>query len=171
MLAVYDDIPVSNGFEEKRLCIIGTDKMTSQNRALEINLIQNVNGQNKLSFKMYKKYINNTTGEKIDNPFVPYLVSERKVKLRYGTHFEFIDGERKEVPTWYDFIIKDITEDSSNYLYTYSLEDANVQELSKNGFGVTLDAELMNNIGSAEDLGKYVMEETDWTVGESDAIV
>jgi hypothetical protein len=42
--------------------------------------------------------------------------------------------------------------------------------LSKNGFGVTLDAELMNNIGTAKELGQYVMEETDWTI-EGDVIV
>jgi hypothetical protein len=107
---------------------------------------------------MYKKYIDITTGEKIENPFTEWLVSERKVKLHY-------DGK------WYDFVIKDIAENSSNYLYTYSLEDANVQELSKNGFGVTLDAELMNNIGSAEELGEYVMEETDWSVEGSDISV
>ena len=158
-LAVYDDILQSDGsFAEERICIIGSDKMQSQSRALEPNLIRNVNGQNKFSFKMYKKYIDITTGEKIENPFTEWLVSERKVKLHY-------DGK------WYDFVIKDIAENSSNYLYTYSLEDANVQELSKNGFGVTLDAELMNNIGSAEELGKYVMEETDWAVEESDVSV
>jgi hypothetical protein len=67
------------------------------------------------------------TGEKVSNPFSDWLVSERKIKLCY---------ENK----WYDFIIKDIIENSSNYLYTYQLEDALVQELSKNGFGITLDA-------------------------------
>jgi hypothetical protein len=67
------------------------------------------------------------TGEKVSNPFSDWLVSERKIKLYY---------ENK----WYDFIIKDIIENSSNYLYTYQLEDALVQELSKNGFGITLDA-------------------------------
>jgi hypothetical protein len=159
IIAVYEDRPIADGgFTEKRLSIIGSDTMKGQNKALEPNLIRNVNGQNKFSFKMYKKYIDNATGKEVINPFVTYLVSERKVKLKY---------ENK----WYDFIIKDITESSSNYLYTYSLEDANVQELSKNGFGVTLDAELMNNIGSAGELGNYVMEETDWVVSDSDVIV
>lgn len=158
-LAVYDDILQTDGsFTEERVCIIGSDKMQSQSRALEPNLIRNVNGQNKFSFKMYKKYIDITTGDKVENPFTEWLVSERKIKLLYDDK-------------WYDFVIKDIAENSSNYLYTYSLEDANVQELSKNGFGVTLDAELMNNIGSAEELGEYVMEETDWTVEGSDVAV
>jgi hypothetical protein len=45
-----------------------------------------------------------------------------------------------------------------------------VQELSKNGFGVTLDAELMNNIGDAKELGEQVLNETDWNV-ESEVFV
>jgi hypothetical protein len=78
-------------------------------------------------------------------------MSERKVKLHYK-------GK------WYDFIVKNIVENSSNYLYTYQLEDALVLELSKNGFGVTLDTKLMNNMGTAKELAEYVLAETDWNV-------
>jgi hypothetical protein len=60
---------------------------------------------------MYKHYIDNITGEKIDNPFTDLLKNETKVKLYY---------EDK----WYDFIVKNISENSTNYLYTYQLEDA-----------------------------------------------
>lgn len=138
-------------FVEVRLGIIGTDKMIAQCRAIEPNLVRNVNGTKKFSFKMYKQYVDTMTGEKVSNPLSDWLISERKVKLHY---------EDK----WFDFIIKDVAENSSNYLYTYQLEDALVQELSKNGFGVTLDAQLMNNMGTAGELGVKVLEETDWTV-------
>ena len=156
-IAVYDDVFVNGVFQEKRLGIIGSDKMTSQNRALQPNLVRNVNGQNTFSFQMYKTYIDVVTGEKVSNPFSNWLINERKVKLRY-------DGK------WYDFIIKDVNENTSNYLYTYQLEDANIQELSKNGFGITLDAELMNNIGDSVSLGRQVMAETDWQV-DGDVII
>ena len=156
-IGVYEDVLVGDSFQEKRLGVIGSDKMTSLNRVLEPNLVRNVNGQCKFSFKMYKKYIDPATGKDVQNPFVDWLCSERKVKLEYDNK-------------WFDFIIKDINENSSNYLYVYQLEDANVQELAKNGFGVTLDTELMNNVGTAKELGQYVMEETDWTV-EGDVIV
>jgi hypothetical protein len=82
---------------------------------------------------MYGRYIDNITGKEVVNPFVEKLLTERKVKLKVHT---------KGVDKWYDFIIKDISENSSTYLYTYQLEDALVQELSKNGFGVTLNANL-----------------------------
>jgi hypothetical protein len=113
--------------------------------------VRNVNGTKTFTFKMYKHYVDNETGIKTQNPFIDWLIAERKVKLEY-------DG------VWYDFIIKDVTENSSNYLYTYSLEDALVQELSKNGFGITLDTELMNNIGDAKKLAESVLAETDWDV-------
>ena len=150
-ISVWDDVWDGEKFVEKRLGVIGSDKMIAQCRAIEPNLVRNVNGSKKFSFKMYKHYVDTMTGEKVENPFIGWLISERKVKLEYK-------GK------WYDFIIKDINENSSNYLYTYQLEDALVQELSKNGFGVTLDAALMNNTGDAKELGQYVMAETDWTV-------
>jgi hypothetical protein len=61
---------------------------------------------------MYKHFIDTTTGEKVDNPFIEWLISERKVKLKYEK-----DEDGNDI--WYDFIIKDVVENSSNYLYTY----------------------------------------------------
>jgi hypothetical protein len=125
--------------------------MQSQNKAIEPILTRNVNGTKKFSFKMYKRYIDRETGEDTINPFVGYLVNERKVKLYYEDR-------------WYDFIVKNINESSTNYLYTFELEDAIVQELSKNGFGVTLDEKLNNNSADIQTLGEKILSETDWNV-------
>lgn len=144
---------------EERICIIGTDTMEGQNRAFEPIFSRNVNGVKKLSFKIYKKYVDTQTGEDVDNPYMPYLISERKVKL-------YLPEESND-NQWHDFIIKNVSENSATYLCTYQLEDALVQELSKNGFGVTLDAELMNNIGTANELADYVLRETDWGVSDN----
>jgi hypothetical protein len=156
-ISVWEDVLEDGVLVEKRLGIIGSDKMISQSKAIDPCLLRNVNGTKKLTFQMYKRYIDNITGEWVVNPFSDWLINERKVKLKY-------DGK------WYDFIVKDVTETSTNYLYSYQLEDALVQELSKNGFGVTLDAKLMNNIGNAKELSKYVLAETDWNV-ESETFV
>jgi hypothetical protein len=97
-ISVWDDVWVPEAdegkgkFVEKRLGVIGSDKMLSQSRAIEPNLIRNVNGIKKFSFKMYRYYVDNETGEKVENPFIDWLVSERKVKLKYGT---YIDGNGK----------------------------------------------------------------------------
>ena len=158
-ISVWDDVwnAATGKFEEQRVGIIGADNMLYQGRAIEPNLVRNVNGTKKFSFKMYKYFIDNETGERVENPFVDWLVSERKVKLQYK-------GK------WYDFIVKNISENSSNYLYTYQLEDALVQELSKNGFGITLDAKLMNNMGTARELATYVLSETDWSVSSEELV-
>lgn len=158
-ISVWEDKWENSRFVEKRLGVIGSDKMTSQCRALEPNFSRNVNGVKKFSFKMYKKFKDNITGEEVNNPFVDWLISERKVKLFY---------EDK----WHDFIVKNVIENSSNYLYTYQLEDALVQELSKNGFNITLDEKLKNNIGTANDLAQGILAETDWTISDdSEAFV
>lgn len=150
-ISVWDDILEGEEFVEKRLGVIGSNEMLSQSRALNSQLGRNVNGTRTFQFEMYHYYIDNVTGKRIENPFVGWLVSERKVKLHYKNK-------------WYDFIIKDIEENSQTYLCKYKLEDANVQELSKNGFGVTLDEKMSNNLGNPETLANIVLADTDWKV-------
>jgi hypothetical protein len=60
---------------------------------------------------MYKKYLDNETGQEVENPFIAYLITERKIKLFYENR-------------WYDFVIKNIAETSTNHLYEFELEDA-----------------------------------------------
>jgi hypothetical protein len=80
--------------------------MVAQCRVIEPSLTRNINGSKKLTFKMYHKYVDTITGEEVINPFSKWMISERKVKLYY---------EDK----WYDFVIKNIVENSSTHLYTY----------------------------------------------------
>ena len=145
-------------FVEKRIGIIGSNTMTTQGRALNPKLTRNVNGTKKLTFQMYARYVDITTGERVVNPFVKWLTNEQKVKLQYK-------GK------WYDFIIKSVNENSSTYLNMYQLEDAIVQELSKNGFGVSLSADEMNNMGTAQELAARVLEGTDWTVSSDSEVI
>lgn len=156
-ISIWEDIWDGSQFTEKKVCVIGTDTMQYQGRAIEPNFVRNVNGQKKFSFKMYKKFIDNVTGEKIDNEFSNMLGNEVKIKLYYENQ-------------WYDFYIKNIVENSSTYLYTYQLEDAWVQELSKNGYGVTLDEKNRRGQGTIGQLAEWTLENTDWDV-ESEAIV
>lgn len=158
-ISVWDDVwdSETNKYVEKRVAIIGSNTMTSQNRVLEPKLLRNVNGTKKLEFKMCKRYKDNVTGALVVNPFADYLISERKVKVHY-------DGE------WFDFLVKNIDESSKDYMYSYQLEDALVNELSKNGFGVILDKEQQNNTDTAQVLAERILEGTGWDV-ESDFLV
>lgn len=136
--------------EEKKLCVIGSDTMTSNTRAIEPKLINNVNGTNTFSFKMYYYYTDQITGEQIQNPFTALLFNERKVKVFW-----------KDV--WYDFLIKRIEEDSAGKSAVYTCEDVFITELSKNGYNLEFSSDLQNNTDTAANLVSRVLEETDWS--------
>ena len=142
---------VPEHYEEEKVCIIGSDTMTSQARALEPKLVRNVNGTNKLTFKLYYTYIDNETGKRIQNPFTSLLVNERKIKCKWEDQ-------------WYDFVIKGVQEDSNGKTITYTCEDLYINELSKTGFSLEFDQKLNNNQGTAQELAKKVLEGTDWVV-------
>lgn len=142
---------VPEHYEEEKVCIIGSDTMTSQVRALEPKLVRNVNGTNKLTFKLYYTYIDNETGKRIQNPFISLLVNERKVKCKWEDQ-------------WYDFVIKGVQEDSNGKTITYTCEDLYINELSKTGFSLEFDQKLNNNQGTAQELAKKVLEGTNWVV-------
>lgn len=171
-LSVWEDVwdSTNSVFKEQRVAIIGCDKMTSQSRAIEPKLKSNINGSNELTFKLYYIYEDHITGGKTSNPFVKLLANETKLKLCY-------DG------VWFDLIIKDIVENSSDKSYSYTATDQHIIELSKNGYGVVLAAEastvitedetstiVYGNSGTAGELAERVMAGvSDWTV-ESEKI-
>ena len=141
-----NNIPFLN---ERKICTIGSDTMRGGARAVEPKMINNVNGTNTFSFKMYYDYIDDFTGEKCRNPFIPLLINERKVKV-------FWKG------VWYDLIIKDIEEESAGKGNIYTCQDLAITELSKNGFNLELTSELQNNIGTAAELAQRVLEGSGW---------
>ena len=167
-------------YEERKLGIIGSDSITAPCRAFEPKLVENINGTHTLTFKMYYTFKENNlediihqftteldqdlkdsnsynlvwkemefNGESYQNPFLSLLVNERKVKA-------FWKGE------WYDLVIKNCQEDSSGKSITYTCTDLYINELSKTGFDIVLDAELNNNSGTATELAQTVLEETYW---------
>lgn len=154
---------VNTNTKEKKIGIIGSNSMTAQHRALNGKLVENVNGSRTLTFSMYYKYYDNETGERVENPFTKLLTNERKVKLRLGNPGD-ADVE------WYDFVIKDIQENSESMMFSYTCTDLFINELSKTGFTITLDAELENNIGTPNELAEYVLKGSGWKVGQGDLI-
>ena len=93
-----------------------------------------------------------------------YLTNERKVKLKYG---KTADGADK----WYDFIIKNISEDSSTKAFTYTCKDLFVNELSKTGFEIEFDTELENNLDTLPNLAKKVLAGSDWELKDNESVV
>lgn len=132
---------------------IGSDTLQSQSKAFSIKLVQNTNGTQTLTFSIFYQYIDTRSGEKVENPWAELLCAERKLLLEY-------DNE-----TFY-FIIKSVTKDSSKFILEVNAEDRSINELAKNGYGITLDEELNNNYGTITEIAKQVLKGTDWTVDE-----
>lgn len=147
----YSD-ETSNGkkfLNERKIAVIGSDTMEAQARALEPNLVEEINGTHTFTFKMYYTYTDNQTGEKYSNPFGKYLINERKIKVFWKDQ-------------WYDLVIKKCQEDTSKKSITYTCTDLFINELSKQGYSLEFDTELQNNIGTAEELATSVLEGSTW---------
>lgn len=152
-ISVWEDKLTQNGFEEKKLAIIGSDTMTGPNKVYEPVFTKKTNGEKTLTFSLKYKYFDPYIGaDGVVNPFAALLINERKVKLHYDNQ-------------WYEFIIKDHSESSDGLIWTYTCIDAFVLELSKNGYNITFDSELNNNQGTARELAKKTLENTDWRLG------
>ena len=153
---IKDGITIPEHYEEQKIAIIGSDTMTAPFRTLEPNLVQNVNGVDTLTFKMYYTYVDNITGEKYENPFLNLLVNERHVKVYWP--------QNDSSDPWYELIIKSCEEDSDGKSITYTCEDLFINELAKTGFDLEFDNELENNQGTVHELGAKVVDGTDWQV-------
>lgn len=99
-ISIWEDVysTTQNRWVEEKIAVIGSDTMTSQSRAREPKLVSNINGTNTFSFNMYYSYIDTETGERVKNPFIPYLINERRIKVYW----------KKK---WYDLLIKNVDED------------------------------------------------------------
>lgn len=159
-ISIWEDqlVDSENGsyYEENKIAVIGSDTMTSLNKVYSPVLKESVNGEQTLSFSLKYKYFDDFLGEYVENPFAKYLINERKVKLNYKDK-------------WYEFIIKEKEEDSEEYTYSYVCTDAFVQELAKNGYGVTFNTELNNNQGTITELAEKTLENTDWYVDKENS--
>ena len=157
-ISVWEDKLADDGsrVEEIKLAVIGSDTMTGLNRVYDPVFNKKINGEKTLSFSLRYKYFDPYSGnDGIVNPFAGLLINERKVKLHYNNE-------------WHEFIVKDHTESSDGLEWTYTCTDAFVLELSKNGYDLTFDAELNNNQGTARELAKKVLKNTDWRLGGVD---
>ena len=159
-ISIWEDRLVTENdisyYKEIKLAVIGSDKMESPNRAFDPVLVENVNGEKTLTFSLAFKYYDEYMGEIVDNPFYPYLINERKIKLFYNDE-------------WFEFVIKECDETSTENIFKYTAKELFSLELAKLGYGVTLDTSLNNNQGTIIELAKRVLEDTDWEVDEDNS--
>ena len=149
-ISLWEDYSDSTSvFKERKIAVIGSDTMEAPARALEPNLVEELNGTTTFTFKMYYTYTDARTGEKYENPFGKYLINERKVKVYWKNK-------------WYDLVIKKCQEDTSKKCVTYTCKDLFINELSKQGYSLEFDTELQNNVGTAQELATAVLDGSTW---------
>ena len=144
-LSVWKETLGENGQKiETKQMIIGAHDMEYLGRATNIKLQRKINGTNALSFQLPSKYFDSRLGEYIHNEFCDHLFNECKLKLKY----------RNE---WYEFFIKSVQESKQfkSIMYQYNCQDAFIDELSRNGYGIAFDTELYNNV---EEIGVFTNE-------------
>ena len=155
---------IAQYYKERKMCIIGSDIMDTPIRAVAGKLVTKVNGENILTFNMYSHYYDEEADDFFVNPFIGLLVNERKIKLRYGE----LGAEDTK---WYDLVIKNVQENSETKTFTYTAKDLFINELSKSGFNLELNAELENNMGNINTLAKVILEGSDWKLKDSGIIL
>lgn len=144
--------------EETKIAIIGANDMLTPARAQSPQLKRNINGTKTLTFSLYTKYIDEIDGEKKVNPFCNLIHNETRIKLKWKNK-------------WYEFIVKNILEDSEHNRNTYTAEDAFITELSRKGFNIELSTELENNQGTLIELEERILKNSDWEVDKENSIV
>lgn len=147
----FENNILNNYLTEKLVTKLGSAESTSLNRPIQPKFTDNLNGSHTLTFILYDKYIDPVTSEKMHNPYVDLIKNESKIKLRLNDK-------------WYDFVVKQIDSSSDKKSYIYTCKDQYINELSKQGYNVEFDTELMNNIDTADRLAAATIKDSGWEV-------
>lgn len=147
-----------DGQKETKLAIIGAPDMLTPARAQSPRLVRNTNGTKTLTFSLFYEYLDEIDGNYYLNPFCNLIKNETRLKLKW-----------KE--KWYEFIVKNVVEDSKLKQYSYTANDAFIEELSRKGFDIELSTVLENNQGTIIELENKILEKSDWTVDEENSII
>ena len=133
------------------MAIIGANDMDYAGRATKLKFITKINGTHTLTFEMPDKYFDSEKGDFIHNELVDALFTECKIKFHYK-------GK------WYEFYIKNVSDKKNykSYMRTYTCSDSFIDELSRNGYGITFDEELYNNVEEIGDFAEEILEDSVW---------
>ena len=136
--------------EEKGI-IIGAHDMDYPGKATGVTITRELKGSKSLSFQMVDKYFDPFVGDYVHNDFIDMLSPEVKVKLNYK-------GK------WHEFTIKSVDEKKvlHGIIKTFTCHDACIDELARNGYGITYDTELYNNVEEIGDFSRGTLKDSIW---------
>ena len=125
--------------------------MTYLGRATNIIFTKKLNGTHELTFDMPDRFFDSARGEYVENEYIKDLFNEKKIKL----HF---------LNSWYEFYIKSVKDSKKfkSYIKSFTCSDAFIDELSRNGYGITFDTELYNNVEEIGTFTRIILEDSIW---------
>lgn len=135
--------------KEEKIAVVGGDSLDTPIKVINPKLTEKINGEHILTFQISSKYFDD--GELKWNPFYQLLCNEQKIKLHYEDR-------------WFDFSIKTVEENSTQYIYNYTCAEIITETLGKTGYEVELSEDYGNNMGSINYLAEQVMDSSEWRV-------
>lgn len=154
-LSLWQTSLINNNKTEEKILILSSHSMDFNGAAANIKLTRKTNGSNSLEFELPTKVLNKNTGEMEENYFTNKIFNEQKVKLK----LQECSGVE-----WFEFYIKEIVKKRAFQGHTLLIkcQDSNIDELSRNGYGITFNNELSNSV---EEIGTFVetiLENSQW---------
>ena len=141
----------SNSKIEEKGVIIGAHDMSYPGKATDIVLKREIKGTNTLTFQLLDRYFDSLKGEFVRNEFADLVAPETKLKLFYKDR-------------WFEFFVKKVDDKKQfkSYVKSFTCTDAFIDELSRNGYGITYDTELNNNVEEIGTFTEETLEDSIW---------
>jgi hypothetical protein len=111
-----------------------------------------MNGTHELTFEMPEKYFDYKTGDFIHNEVIDSVFNESHLKLYYKDD-------------WYEFFVKNVDESKNGktFVKKFTCSDAHIDELSRNGYGITFSTDLYNNVNEMGVFTKEILKDSAWS--------
>lgn len=141
----------SNSKIEEKGVIIGAHDMSYPGKATNIVLKREIKGTNTLTFQLPDRYFDSLKGEFVRNEFADLVAPETKLKLFYKDR-------------WFEFFVKKVDDKKQfkSYMKSFTCTDAFIDELSRNGYGISYDTELNNNVEEIGIFTEETLEDSIW---------
>ena len=152
-ISIWDERLLENGQkEETKKAIIGAQDMDYLGRAINIKFQTKINGTHVLTFDLIDRFYDCEINDYVRNEFVDMIFNEKKIKLFYKNE-------------WFEFYVKSVSEnkDFKSYRITYTCTDSFIEELSRNGYGITFDTELYNNVEEIGIFTEEILDDSLWS--------
>ncbi|MCD8210479.1 MAG: hypothetical protein LUC37_02915 [Prevotella sp.] len=100
---------------------------------------------------MPSKFYDSKIGAFVHNDLSDLVTNESKIKL----HFK---------DEWFEFYVKKISEEQKlkSIMYTYTCEDAFIDELSRTGYDLEFDDDLNNSVAEVGDFMEEILDMSIW---------